>query len=116
MDFTKRAIREANGSLRDIARERAVELEVTKVLRENFSFRFIEILSQEDRMGQQGLERAPIGTLASCPDCRPTADWLGSFHPNEKIRNSGLWLIHHLSSAPLSAKQRDLIGAAISSV
>ena len=56
MDFTKRHTRDAKGHLRDIGKEVTVEREVTHILRQHFSFRFIEIADQIERMGDQGLE------------------------------------------------------------
>jgi hypothetical protein len=64
-------------------------------------------------MGDEGLERALIGTVASCRNCRPSAQWLGNYSPKPKIRESGLWLVQHLKAAPLSPAQRGLVTAAI---
>jgi hypothetical protein len=113
MDFTTRDSREKNRHLRDICKEVEVEREVTRILRENFSFKFIEVADQTHRMGGEGLERALIGTLASCGRCGPSAEWLGSYSPKPQIRESGLWLIQHLRAAPLSPAQQQLITAAI---
>jgi hypothetical protein len=93
IDFTMRRTRDANRHLRDTGKEAKIEREITQILRENFSFNFIEIAEQVRRMGNQGLERALIGTLASCPRCGPSDGWLGSYSPKEQIRQSGLWLI-----------------------
>jgi hypothetical protein len=113
MDFTTRELRERNRHLRDIRKEVAIEREVTRMLRENFSFRFIEVADQVHRMGSEGLERGLIGTLASCPHCEPSAEWLGNYSPKPKICQSGLWLIQHLRAAPLSPAQQSLIAGAI---
>ncbi len=113
IDFTKRETRDAKRHLRDISKEAEIEREVTQILRQEFSFRFIEIADQTQRMGSQGLERALIGTLASCPQCSPSDGWLGCYSPKVQIRESGLWLIHYLQASPLSSAQRDLITAAI---
>jgi len=113
LDFTTRKAREAYRHLRDISKEAAIEREVTQLLRHRFSFRFIEIADQMQRMGNQGLEPALIGTLASCPQCGPSVRWLGRYSPKVPIRETGLWLIHHLKSAPLSSAQMASITAAI---
>lgn len=89
-----------------------IEKEVTRILRENFCFRFIEIAEQY-RMGNKGLERALIGTLASCPHCGPSAGWLGNYSPKSQICDSGLRLIQYLKAAPISPSQQELIAAAI---
>jgi hypothetical protein len=114
IDFTTRRTRDAKRHLRDISKEVAIETQVTQILRENFSFKFIEIPEQTERMGNQGLERALIGTLARCPECKPSDGWLGLYSPKSQIRETGLWLIHHLEAAPLSSAQMDAINAALS--
>jgi hypothetical protein len=113
INFTTQKTRDTKGHLRDISKEAAIEKEVTQILRQNFSFRFIEVADEMQRMGSQGLERALIGTLASCPQCRPSDGWLGCYSPDARIRESGLWLIQFLRAAPLSPAQMDLITAAI---
>jgi hypothetical protein len=113
VDFTTRERREKYQHLRDIGKEVAIEREVTRILRENFSFRFIEVADQIQRMGSEGLERALIGTLASCPQCVPSSLWLGNYSPKPQVRESGLWLVQHLKAAPLSPAQQSLIAAAI---
>jgi hypothetical protein len=113
LDFMKRAVREQHRHQRDIGKEVAIEREVTRVLREKFSFKCIEVAEEGQRMGNEGLERALIGTLASCPLCGPSAEWLGKYSPKIKICESGLWLIHHLSAAQLSTAQKVLVTTAI---
>ncbi len=113
LDFMKRAVRERHRHLRDIGKEVAIETEITRILREKFSFRFIEVAEEVNRMGSEGLERALIGTLASCPLCGPSAEWLGNYSPKPQICESGLWLIQHLNAAPLTPPQQDLVTAAI---
>lgn len=113
VDFTTRMTRDAKRHLRDISREVAIETAVTQILRQKFSFKFIEVADQANRMGSQGLERALIGTLASCPRCGPSDGWLGRYSPKLKIRESGLWLIQHLGASPLSPAQMDLIRAGL---
>jgi len=53
IDFTTRTNREKYGYLRDIQKEKKIELEITRILRENFSFRFIMVNSQIKRMGSE---------------------------------------------------------------
>jgi hypothetical protein len=112
IDFTTRKTRDAKRHLRDISKEVAIETEVTQILRQRFSFKFIEVADETKRRGNQGLERALIGTLASCPRCSPSDGWLGSYSPKLQIRESGLWLIQHLGAGPLSPSQMDLISSA----
>ncbi len=113
IDFIPRKTRDSKRHLRDISKEKAIEKEVTQILRQNFSFRFIDIAEQKQRMGNQGLERALIGTLARCPQCGPSDGWLGRYSPDVRIRESGLWLIQFLRADPLSQSQKSIITAAI---
>jgi hypothetical protein len=112
-NLTPRKTRDSKRHLRDISKEMAIEREVTQILRQKFSFRFIEIADEMQRMGDQGLERALIGTLASCRQCNPSNGWLGRYSPDVRICKSGLWLIHFLKAAPISSAQTDIITAAI---
>lgn len=102
IDFTERAARESHGSQRDVEKEREIEREVTRILRERFTFRWIELKGEDRRIGSQGLEAALIGTLAACGECRPSSNWLGRFSPKKKIVQSGLWLLQHLRAQGLT--------------
>ena len=102
VDFTTRQSRATDGRLRNVEKEREVEREVTRILRERFTFRWIELEGQAQRMGSHGLEALLIGTLAGCTHCRPSSTWLGRFSPKPKIAQSGLWLEHHLSATGLT--------------
>jgi len=106
IDFTSREKREKLGYLRDINKEKEIESEITRILRNNFTFRFIELESQAERMGKTGIESPIIGTLAHCRLCRPSANWLGNYSPIQQIRKSGLWLVQHLKSGGID--ERDL--------
>lgn len=98
VDFIPVKNREEFGPQRNIQKEKIIELKVTRVLREKFSFRFIIIDNQIERMGTKGLESALIGTVAQCGLCRPSSNWLGRFSPKKQIRESGLWLVQHLNA------------------
>jgi hypothetical protein len=113
LDFMKRGVREAHRDSRNIATEVEIETEVTRILREQFSFKFIEVDEQVHRMGSKGLEGALIGTLARCGECQPSSQWLGRYSPKQKIRDGGLWLVQHLKASPLTPAQQGLVTAAI---
>ncbi|MGH2609550.1 MAG: hypothetical protein ACRDHF_10750 [Tepidiformaceae bacterium] len=99
--------------LRDVGNERRIEAEITRLLREDFSFRFVVLEGQAGRMGSEGLEARLIATVARCGACRPSPDWLGRYSPVEKIRQSGLWLVQHLGAEPLSETDKARLTAAI---
>jgi len=109
IDFTTRASREKYGYLRDIQKEKYIESEVTGILRNNFSFRYIQIEGQSKRMGANGLESSLIGTVAHCSLCKPSGNWLGQYSPKKQIKRSGLWLVQHLESPPISSTEKKLI-------
>lgn len=91
---------------RDIDKEREVETEITRLLRNNFAFRFIALKDQTRRLGPFGLESSLIGTLASCSFCKPSNNWLGKHSPKDHIRNGKLWLIQHLRANPINEEDR----------
>jgi len=105
IDQMKPSARLASAGKRDVAKEREIERQVTRILRENFSFRCIELEGQERRMGTQGLESRFIGTAAVCDECRPSERWLGRCSPKPKIVDSGLWQEQHLTSPALSESE-----------
>ncbi len=113
IDFMKRQVLREHGHLRDIAKEKRIEAEVTRILREQFSFRFVVLEGQAERMGSEGLEARLIGTLAHCSSCRPSSDWLGQYSPVEKVRQSGLWLVQHLSDQPLADRDKTRVSQVI---
>ena len=102
-DFTYLTKRERHGDERDIDKEERIESEITKILRTNFSFRFIVIDNGTDR---DRLEKLLIGTVANCGLCKPSADWLGKYSPKPKIKEKGMWLEQNLSSHPISGSNK----------
>jgi len=115
IDFTLKTNRQRYGRKRDINLEIQIEKEITRILKKKFSFRYIQIDSQKQRMGKQGLESRLIGTLSHCKLCEPSKNWLGRSSPKKQIRDSGLWLIQHLNSEGLDSDDKNLIGRLIRS-
>ncbi|MGC8657117.1 MAG: hypothetical protein ACP5UL_05175 [Thermoplasmata archaeon] len=113
IDFTEKDNRELCGSRRDIEKEKKIEEAITKIIREKFSFRFIILSSESERMGKDGIEKHLIGTVANCELCKPSPSWLGNYSPKYKIRESGLWLEHHIKANPISEKEKEIILKAI---
>jgi hypothetical protein len=109
IDFTNKINRMKFKHKRDIAFEKKIEQMITKRLRDNFSFRYIEIADQEQRMGKKGLESRLIGTLSGCGLCKSSSKWIGRSSPKEAIQESGLWLIQHLKSEGIRKTDKDLI-------
>jgi len=113
IDFTARRNQEEYGYLRNIQKEKEVESEVTRILRENFSFRFIVADGGMKTMGAGGLESSLIGTVAHCKLCRPSSNWLGNYSPKKQIRESGLWLVQHLKADVINESEKVTIMNAI---
>jgi hypothetical protein len=88
---------EAKGKI-DLKRLAEVENMVTEYVQKHFQLSVIEVEEKEDRLD---LESKIISTIARCDECKPSAAWLGSYSPREKIRESGLWLTNELYKTQL---------------
>lgn len=115
IDFTITKNRQKYSYLRNIKYEKEIEKKINKILRNTFSFRYIEIIKEENRIGSKGLESRLIGTISKCPVCKPSSEWLGKSSPIAKIRNSGLWQVQHLNSSPIDDKDEIFIRTCASS-
>jgi hypothetical protein len=115
-DFTYHDNKVKYAGERDIVKEQEIERKITEILRSNFSFRFIELVSQKERMGRGGIESALIGTLAKCPQCKASGDWLGKYSPKTEISNGKLWLVQHLKANSLNGTHKKIILDAVSEV
>jgi hypothetical protein len=110
IDFTSQQARKKWSHSRNIGKEQRIEAQITQLLRETFSFRFITIHGQQ--MGKAGLESRLIGTVAQCEECRSSESWLGRYSPKPEICAGKLWLVQHLKASPLSnGGQKMLIDA-----
>ena len=105
-DLIPKKNREKYSQLRNIQKEKEIENQVTTILRNNFSFKFIVVENESERMNSEGLERKLIGTISNCSLCKPSNNWLGQFSPKKEIRQSGLWLIQHLNSSSMSGGEK----------
>ena len=72
-----------------------VEELVTNELAANFAFKCVVVKDEKDRLD---LEERLIATLAQCPACAPSVNWLGHHPASEEIRESGLWNVQHTDS------------------
>jgi hypothetical protein len=113
IDFTSKENRIKHGIMRNIDKERQIELEITNTFREKFYFRFISFEGEAKRIGTLGIESKLIGTVASCNLCKPSDNWLGKCSPLIQIKNGKLWLSQHLTSAGLTELDKSDIEDAI---
>lgn len=109
IDFTSRETLDSRGHLRDIEKEKAIEAEVTRILREQFFFRFI-LMDEEVR---RGIEARLIGTIAQCGECAASSTWLGRFSPHKKVVASGVWHIQQLASPTIEEADQEMLASAI---
>ncbi len=112
-DFQKKDIQKKYGRFRDIEKERKTELEITNILRKQFSFRFICLSKQIKRKGCKGLEGFLIGTVARCDLCKPSKNWLGKKSPESKIVTSGLWQVQCLEAREINEVEKRAIQVAV---
>jgi len=101
IDLTTRDAKEKYSHLIDFDRQEQIEMQVSKYIRENFSFIVFAIDDVEKRLE---IESKIISTISKCNTCKPSKNWLGLNSPKEKIRMSGLWLVNELYKEPLSGK------------
>jgi hypothetical protein len=113
IDYTSKENRLKRNLLRYIEKERQIESEITKILRERFCFRFIILEGQEKRIGEQGLESRLIGTVSNCNICKPSENWLGRFSTIEQIRNGKVWLLQYVAAEGLTEQDKEAIVHAI---
>ena len=93
-DLTTQEDKEKN----DLKRLAEVEKMVTEYIQKHFQLSVIEVKEKDDRLD---LESKIISTISRCDECKPSAAWLGSHSPKEKIRESGLWLTNELYKTQL---------------
>lgn len=110
IDFTTRRNRREHAHRRDVAVEREVEDKVSALLRERFSFAWVPVTDEAERIGGGGFEGRLIGTLAQCSACTGSPGWLGRHSPEARIRNSGLWQVQHLTHYPVHTADLGLLG------
>ena len=99
LDLTTVESRRLHGTRVDSAKMQKVERQVTAYMRSHFEFVVFTIADKRLRLHW---ESRLIATVSLCETCFPSADWLGSYSPLKKIRESGLWQVNELYKQPLS--------------
>jgi predicted transport protein len=82
-----------------------IEEMVSKHIQENFSFSLIEI---EDKFKRTNLKSKIISTLSLSENNKPSKEWLGKYSPRKQIRDSGLYLEHHLFNKENQLRKEDI--------
>jgi len=110
IDFTYNDKRESSGHRRNIDKEKRLESEITAILRQTTSFRFIVVDDQDER---RELEKHMIGTVAQCAVCTPSENWMGRHSPKPKIAGGKLWQERQLTAGPIDLGDQEGILNAI---
>jgi hypothetical protein len=114
IDYTSKENRLKMNLMRNIEKEKQIESDISKTLRERFSFRFIVLEDPQKKIGKEGVESRLIDTVTSCNVCKASEGWLGRFSPIEEIRNGKLWLSQYLVSEDITDQDKeDIVHAMI---
>ena len=101
IDLTPKQARDLHGRRVDGIKKEKLEKEISKYLRDNFSFATVRV---DDKKRRLSLEAKLVSTLSLCGECKPSGAWLGRYSPLKKIRESGLWQVQGLCGEPLNVK------------
>ncbi len=112
-DYTNKDIKKGNPKLEEVSqqKEKQINNQIDDYLK-NFSFCIIPDLKDEEIRLE--IENQLIATFNQLSTVKPSANWLGLHHPDERIVNSGLWNIQGLNSPLLSEKNLQIIREKIS--
>ena len=97
VDLTTRRAKGQYSSMIDFDYQKQIESEVSRYIKDNFSFVAFEV---EDKAERLRIESKLISTISLCDECRPSDSWLGNYSPKGKIVESGLWLVNELYKTP----------------
>ena len=91
----------------DLNYEKKYEKKITRYIRESFSFVVIPNLTDDGE--RLGIESTLIATTAQDTITKASENWLGKWHPDEKICKGKLWNINHLEGETISDDQMNTI-------
>lgn len=100
LDLTTRKAKDNYSQQINFDYQQKIESQVSKYIRDNFSFGVFEVASKEERLE---IESKVISTVSWCDECKPSSAWLGNSSPKEKVVQSGLWLVNELYKTPCNA-------------
>lgn len=106
IDLTTSEAKKKHARTIDQRKLQAMEKQVTDYIQRNFRF----VVFRVDEKAKRLLwESKIISTVSLCDECRPSENWLGLHSPNDKIRESGLWLVNELYKQPLSESDYEVL-------
>ena len=111
LDLTSHEGKVANIGKVDQLKKDRTEKNVTNCIQERFSFVIIPIGRGKET--RHVLEERLISTVSLCEECKVSKNWLGSYSPVEKIRESGLWNVQGLWKTPIGSSDLRTIRASI---
>ncbi len=100
IDLTPKESREKYLRSINFKKQKSIEKQVSKCIRDSFSFIVLQIDDKKERLG---LESKMISTVSLCDKCSPSKNWFGLHSPKTKIKEGGLWLVNELYKQPLLA-------------
>jgi hypothetical protein len=71
-------------------------------------FTFV-IIKADDKKYRGELRKRLIATVAQCPDCKPSNNWLGKNSHDDRIKAYGLWQVQCLSGPEIDDYDLDYI-------
>ncbi len=83
------------------------EDKITEYIKKSFTFILIPNLIDENK--RKRLEAGLIATFAQAGQMEISKTWLGKYHPDGKICNSGLWNIQNINGIPLTDEEVNFI-------
>lgn len=101
LDTTSKADKHQHLHKLDLVFEKQLERQISTYIQNHFWF---VVLNCPDKNMRLELESRLISTVSWCTQCQTSTQWLGSYSPKEKIRQSGLWQVNELYKQPLDKK------------
>ncbi len=93
LDLTTAAARNLHAGRIDFGKQRLVEAMISQHIQSSFHFIVIKVAQKVQRLLW---ESRMISTIAACPVCMPSPNWLGHSSPVQKIQQNGLWQVNEL--------------------
>lgn len=104
-DTTSREGKQKYTHLLDVNFEKALEKRISEYIQQNLSFVVFEVKTKDDRLFWESRIISTLSNAAKAGEIKPSENWLGSYSPNEKIRESGLWLVNELYKQSLNDEE-----------
>lgn len=106
--FKSRLEKEVHGKFVNLEYEKNYEEMVSSHIHDKLSFVLIPKIY--DKLQRDRIEEGLISSLNQSNQKTSSENWLGNYHPDNRIRNSKLWNIEYLKHQPLDKNEfRELI-------